>query len=233
MTSKILSFNLNGRDIEVMVKPLTTLQKLLREDLGYTATKSGCRQGGCGSCTVLVNGEPFMACLLPVEDVSGKEVLTLEGLTPQDPDEGLHPIQQAFYDKYAMVVAVCGMFGAKETNKYMSDILGSFGFNVVSALELQIALKTEKEKAYNHKQTVQAFDKFIAGIEKGQKKVPLGQIVRFNIFKVISESNKEHFEADYEYYKDKADFPYETNFFRKKWARLKALKALGEFMANR
>ena len=132
-----------------------------------------------------------------------------------------------------MVIAVCGMFGAKETNKYMSDILGSFGFNVVSALELQIALETEKEKAYNHKQTVQAFDKFIAAIEKGQKKVPLGQIVRFNLFKVISESNKEHFEADYEYYKDKADFPYETNFFRKKWARLKALKALGEFMANR
>ena len=107
MTSKILSFNLNGRDIEVMVRPLTTLQKLLREDLGYTATKSGCRQGGCGSCTVLVDGEPFMACLLPVEDVSGKVVLTLEGLTPQDPDEGLHPIQQAFYDKYAIQCGYC------------------------------------------------------------------------------------------------------------------------------
>ena len=122
---------------------------------------------------------------------------------------------------------------AKETNKYMGDILASFGFNVVSALELQIALETEKEKAYNHKQTVKAFDKFIAAIEKGQRNVPLGQIVRFNIFKVISEANKEHFEADYAYYKGKSDFPYEASFFRKKWARLKALKALGEFMANR
>ena len=138
-----------------------------------------------------------------------------------------------FYDKHAMVIAVCGMFGAKETNKYLSDILGSFGFNVVSALELQIALETEKEKAYNHKQTVQAFDKFLTAIENGEKNVPLGQIVRFNLFKIISESNQEHFEADYAYYKDKTDFPYETNPFKKRWAKLKALKALGEFMANR
>jgi aerobic-type carbon monoxide dehydrogenase small subunit (CoxS/CutS family) len=49
MASKIVSFTLNGREVEVMVKPLTTLQKLLREQLGYTATKEGCRQGGCGS----------------------------------------------------------------------------------------------------------------------------------------------------------------------------------------
>lgn len=138
-----------------------------------------------------------------------------------------------FYDKFAMVIAVCGMFGAKETNKYMSNILTSFGFSVVSALELQIALDTEKEQAYNHKRTVEAFDAFVSAIEKGQRKIPLGQIVRFNIFKTISESNKEHFEADYQYYKDKADFPYETNLLRKKWARFKALKALGEFMANR
>jgi aerobic-type carbon monoxide dehydrogenase small subunit (CoxS/CutS family) len=49
MTSKIVSFTLNGRETEVIVKPLTTLQKLLREQLGFTATKAGCKQGGCGS----------------------------------------------------------------------------------------------------------------------------------------------------------------------------------------
>lgn len=107
MASKIINFNLNGREIEVMVKPLTTLQSLLREDLGYTATKSGCKQGGCGSCTVLVDGEPFMSCLLPVEDIAGKEVLTLEGLTPADPEQGLHPLQQAFYDRYAIQCGYC------------------------------------------------------------------------------------------------------------------------------
>jgi carbon-monoxide dehydrogenase small subunit len=107
MASKIINFNLNGREIEVMVKPLTTLQSLLRDDLGYTATKSGCKQGGCGSCTVLVDGEPFMSCLLPVEDIAGKAVLTLEGLTPLDPEQGLHPIQQAFYDRYAIQCGYC------------------------------------------------------------------------------------------------------------------------------
>ncbi len=104
MASKIVNFNLNGREVEVMIKPLTTLQTLLREDLGYTATKAGCKQGGCGSCTVLVNGEPMMSCLLPVEDVEEQEVLTLEGLTPTD---GLSPIQQAFIDKYAIQCGFC------------------------------------------------------------------------------------------------------------------------------
>ena len=107
MASKIVSFNLNGREVEVLVIPLTTVQKLLREDLGYTATKSGCKQGGCGSCTILVNGDPFMSCLLRVEDVAGKDVLTLEGLTPVDPEEGLHPIQQAFHDKFAIQCGYC------------------------------------------------------------------------------------------------------------------------------
>jgi len=69
MAAKILTFTLNGRETDVMVKPLTTLQNLLREDLGYTATKSGCKQGGCGSCTVLLDGDPVPSCLLPVEDV--------------------------------------------------------------------------------------------------------------------------------------------------------------------
>ncbi|MCS7259661.1 MAG: (2Fe-2S)-binding protein [Anaerolineae bacterium] len=104
MASRIVTFNLNGRDVEVMVKPLTTLQTVLREHLRLTATKSGCRQGGCGSCTVLVNGEPVLSCLLPVEDVAGQTVVTLEGITPV---EGLHPIQQAFFDNYAIQCGYC------------------------------------------------------------------------------------------------------------------------------
>jgi carbon-monoxide dehydrogenase small subunit len=104
MASKILSFTLNGRETEVMVKPLTTLQKLLREQLGLTATKAGCKQGGCGSCTVLVNGEPMMSCLLPAEDVEGQEVTTLEGLTHNGE---LHAIQEAFYEKFAVQCGFC------------------------------------------------------------------------------------------------------------------------------
>lgn len=104
MASKIVSLTLNGREIEVMVKPMTTLQTLLREQLDYTATKSGCKQGGCGSCTVLVNGEPMTSCLLPVEDVAEQEVTTLEGITPE---HGLHPIQEAFFEKFAIQCGYC------------------------------------------------------------------------------------------------------------------------------
>ena len=104
MASRIVVFTLNGREVEVMVKPLTTLQTVLREQLRYTAAKTGCKQGGCGSCTVLVNGEPVMSCLLPVEDIADQNVLTLEGLTPSD---GLHPIQQAFIDRFAIQCGYC------------------------------------------------------------------------------------------------------------------------------
>ncbi len=56
MASKIVTFTLNGRRIEVLVKPLTTVQTLLRDQLGLTSTKAGCKQGGCGSCTVWSTG---------------------------------------------------------------------------------------------------------------------------------------------------------------------------------
>ena len=104
MPSKIVTFTLNGRETEVMVKPLTTLAKALREKLGLTATKCGCYEGNCGSCTVIVNGQPMLSCILPVEDVEGQDVLTLEGLTPTD---GLHPLQQAFFENYAVQCGYC------------------------------------------------------------------------------------------------------------------------------
>lgn len=104
MPSKIVSFQLNGRETEVMIKPLMTLQAVLRESLGYTATKSGCKQGGCGSCTVLVDNEPMASCLLPVEDVAGRAVTTLEGLNTSD---GLHPLQEAFFQHFAIQCGYC------------------------------------------------------------------------------------------------------------------------------
>ena len=104
MASRIINFTLNGREVEVMIKPLTTLQTVLREQFSYTAAKNGCKQGGCGSCTVLVNGEPMTSCLLPVEDIAGQVVTTLEGLTPV---EGLHPLQTAFLDNYATQCGYC------------------------------------------------------------------------------------------------------------------------------
>jgi carbon-monoxide dehydrogenase small subunit len=104
MASTIVTFELGNRDVEVMVAPMTTLQSVLRNQLGATATKDGCRQGGCGSCTVLVDGEPMMSCLLPVEDVAGRRVTTVETITPV---QGLHPIQQAFIDHHGFQCGYC------------------------------------------------------------------------------------------------------------------------------
>lgn len=104
MTSTIVTFQLGDREVEVMVRPLTTLQSVLRDQLGYTATKEGCRQGGCGSCTVLVDDEPVLSCLLPVEDIAGRRVTTVETLTPTD---GLDPIQQAFLDHLGFQCGYC------------------------------------------------------------------------------------------------------------------------------
>jgi aerobic carbon-monoxide dehydrogenase small subunit len=93
VASVIVGFELCGRPVEVLVSPLATLQQVLRTQLGHTSVKDGCRQGGCGSCTVLVDGEPMMSCLLPVQDVAGRKVTTVEALTPA---QGLDPLQKAF-----------------------------------------------------------------------------------------------------------------------------------------
>jgi hypothetical protein len=119
-------------------------------------------------------------------------------------------------------MAVCGGFGADKANKYMNDIVSTFGFNVVSSLELQISTKSEEEKAYNHEKTMKAFDTFITAIKKGKRNTPtMTQLVMFHLFKSISELDKEYFEADYQYYKDKTDFYYDTklNFFKKMLAK--------------
>jgi len=102
--SVVVNLNLAGREVEVLVKPLATLQSVLRNQLGLTSVKDGCRQGGCGSCTVLVDGEPMMSCLLPVQDVAGRSVTTMEGLNTPD---GPTPVQQAFLDHHGYQCGYC------------------------------------------------------------------------------------------------------------------------------
>jgi carbon-monoxide dehydrogenase small subunit len=99
MPSEVFEFELNGRATEVMAGPLATLGTVLREQLRLTATKAGCRQGGCGSCTVLVDGEPVLSCLLPVANVAGRAVTTLEGLDD--------PLQQSFHERFAVQCGFC------------------------------------------------------------------------------------------------------------------------------
>ena len=99
-----VTFKLNVKTTALAAEPLTTLRTALREHLHLHATKAGCGQGGCGSCTVLVNGEPALACLLPLALVDGQLVTTLEGIG--SPSQ-LHPLQQAFHDHFAAQCGYC------------------------------------------------------------------------------------------------------------------------------
>ncbi len=100
-----LSFTLNGQTVTVGVDPSTLLVDLLREGFGLTGTKVGCREGECGACTVLVDGEACNSCLMPALKVQGREVTTIEGL--QKPDGSLDPIQEAFMDAGAAQCGFC------------------------------------------------------------------------------------------------------------------------------
>jgi aerobic-type carbon monoxide dehydrogenase small subunit (CoxS/CutS family) len=94
----------NGHEREVESPPLATLLHVLREELGITSPKAGCQAGGCGTCTVLVDGEPRRACLLPLAAVDGAQVTTLEGLGAP---ERLSPLQEAFTEHYGMQCGFC------------------------------------------------------------------------------------------------------------------------------
>jgi carbon-monoxide dehydrogenase small subunit len=85
----------NGEAHDVVFAPYKTLLEVLREDLGLTGTKHGCELGECGACTVLVDGEPQLSCLVLALECEGREVQTIEGLA-RGPD--LHPLQAAFAD---------------------------------------------------------------------------------------------------------------------------------------
>jgi carbon-monoxide dehydrogenase small subunit len=76
---QILSFTLNGSEVDVIVTPTETLLDVLREKLGVTGPKRGCDDGDCGTCTVLIDGDPVRSCLTIALTVQGKSVLTVEG----------------------------------------------------------------------------------------------------------------------------------------------------------
>src|SRR3954452_21813208 len=114
MPSSVIELEVNGAEEEVVAKPGTTLLGALRDTLGLTAAKRGCGVGTCGTCTCLLDGEAVMACLVPVETVSGSSVTTLEGTTTSDGP--LSPIQQACLDGFATQCGLCspGMIMAAE-----------------------------------------------------------------------------------------------------------------------
>lgn len=100
-----MKLTVNGIEREgLRSAPMTPLLDVLREELGVMSPKPGCRSGGCGACTVLIDGEPRRSCLLPLAAVDGAAVTTADGLgTPESPA----PVQQAFADGYASQCGYC------------------------------------------------------------------------------------------------------------------------------
>ena len=99
-----MNLTVNGVDTTIESGALTSLLDVLREELGITSPKAGCEQGGCGACTVLVDGEPRRSCLTPVASVDGAAITTVEGLGSP---EHMAPIQQAFTHHYAAQCGFC------------------------------------------------------------------------------------------------------------------------------
>ena len=103
MTSSI-AFSVNGSSVSVAVDADTPLLYVLRNDLKLKGTRFGCGAGGCGSCTVLLDGRAVTSCDTPMWSVQDRSVTTVEGLgTPEQP----HPVQQAFIDSQAAQCGYC------------------------------------------------------------------------------------------------------------------------------
>lgn len=103
---RIVTFKVNGEDVQVEVEPYWTLLYTLREVLGLTGTKEGCGMGECGACTVIVDGKAIVSCIYPILEAEGKEVWTIEGLAANT-EGALHPIQRAFVEKGAVQCGFC------------------------------------------------------------------------------------------------------------------------------
>ena len=108
MTTKvantILRMKVNGKPVEIAVKPSWTLLHVLREELGLTGTKKGCERGDCGACTIIMNGTAVNACLVLALQAESKEIETIEGLGTSD---HLHPLQKSFIHRGAVQCGFC------------------------------------------------------------------------------------------------------------------------------
>src|SRR5215471_6153727 len=99
-----LHLEINGQPRELDAPPMTRLLDVLRDDLGLTGTKEGCGEGECGACSVILDGEVVNSCLIPVRQVDGSRILTVEGLAS---DGSLDPIQKAFLECGGAQCGIC------------------------------------------------------------------------------------------------------------------------------
>ena len=96
-----MHFTLNGQPADVTAPPMKRLLDVLREECSLTGTKEGCGEGECGACTVLIDGQPVVSCLVPFAQAENTEVTTIEGLG------GNHALQRAFAEEGAAQCGIC------------------------------------------------------------------------------------------------------------------------------
>ena len=96
-----MRLSLNGRTVTVRAHPMKRLLDVLREECGLTGTKEGCGEGECGACTVLLDGQPVNSCLVPIAQVRGSKVRTIEGL------KGKHALQATFVTEGGAQCGIC------------------------------------------------------------------------------------------------------------------------------
>ena len=99
-----IRFVLNGKAREMDVSPDRRVVDLLREDLELAGTKEGCGSGECGACTILIDGESRVSCLMLAAQLEGRNITTIEGLSSEDT---LHPVQEAFVESGAVQCGFC------------------------------------------------------------------------------------------------------------------------------
>jgi len=99
-----VTFEVNGRRVEVHVEPRRTLLSVLREELGLTGAKEGCGEGNCGACTVMMDDETVYACLTLAVDCEGRRIRTVEGLSRRGE---LHAVQEAFIEEDGYQCGFC------------------------------------------------------------------------------------------------------------------------------
>jgi aerobic-type carbon monoxide dehydrogenase small subunit (CoxS/CutS family) len=144
----------NGRALQPAVKPNQTLLEFLRDELHLKGSREGCGVGVCGSCTVLVQGQPVSSCLMLATNIEGKEVTTIEGLARGDE---LDPVQQAFLENQAfqcgyctpgMIMATKGLLSSnpRPTEDEIRDYLSGNICRCGTYAEVLAAVKSVSEK---------------------------------------------------------------------------------------
>ena len=153
-----IAFTVNGKPASIAADPDTPLLDVLRNHLGLTGTKFGCGLEQCGTCMVLIDGEPVKSCGKAVSTVVGKIVLTIEGLgTPERP----HPLQQAFLDEQAGQCGYC-LPGILVTAKALLDRNPA-----PSRREIALALDDNICRCGSHHRILRAVEKAAARMRQG------------------------------------------------------------------